>query len=131
MLSRIQRQQVLYDSTRHFQFVITESVLRLLLCPVDAMRGQLDRLTALIGMSNVDLGVIPAATRLPLAPLHGFVIFDDVVAVETWAQERILATGAEADRFAAIFDQLRQVARYGEEARHLLAEAQAQLPAHA
>nr|MDT0660092.1 helix-turn-helix transcriptional regulator [Micromonospora sp. DSM 115978] len=131
LLLRIQRQQVLYDSTKRFQFVITESVLRMVLCPVDVMRGQLDRLAALIGLSNIELGVIPAGSRLPLAPLHGFVMFDDAVTVETWAEEQTLRNAADTDRFGAIFDQLRRAARYGEQVRPMLAGAIAQLRAPA
>lgn len=127
LLVRIQRQQVLYDSSKQFQFVINESVLRMLLCPAGVMRGQLDRLMALIGMSNVELGIIPLAEPLPLAPLHGFVMFDDSVIVETWAEEQTLQTAADAERFGRIFDQLRRVARRGEEARKIIAYASARL----
>src|SRR6185312_4649887 len=79
LLMRMRRQQVLYDRGKRFRFIVTESVLRMLLCPVDVMRGQLDRLTALIGLGNVELGVIPNGAALPLAPLHGFVMFDDAI----------------------------------------------------
>jgi hypothetical protein len=131
LLLRIQRQQVLYDSTKQFRFVVTESVLRMLLCPVDVMRGQLDRLTALIGLFNVELGVIPTGARLPLAPLHGFVMFDDAITVETWAEEQTLQTAAEAERFGRIFDRLHELARYGEDARGIIQATLAQLPASA
>ncbi|WP_326556167.1 helix-turn-helix domain-containing protein [Micromonospora sp. NBC_01796] len=120
LLLRIQRQQVLYDSTKQFRFLVTESVLRMSLCPVDVMRGQLDRLTALTGMSNVELGVIPTEARLPLAPLHGFVMFDDTVTVETWAEEQTWQTAADALRFGRIFDRLHEVARHGEDARDII-----------
>ncbi len=123
LLLRIQRQQVLYDSTKRFRFVLTESVLRMLLCPVDVMRGQLDRLTALIGMSNVELGIIPTSIRLSLAPLHGFVMFDDCVVLETWAERQTLRAAADAVRFSRIFDQLREAARYGDDARELIGNA--------
>jgi transcriptional regulator with XRE-family HTH domain len=129
LLLRIQRQQVLYDSSKQFQFVVTESVLRMLLCPVDVMRGQLDRLTALIGMSNVELGVIPTDARLPLAPLHGFVMFDDTITVETWAEEQTWQTSAEAERFGRIFGRLHEVARHGEDAREIIRNTLATLPA--
>lgn len=131
LLLRIQRQQVLYDSSKQFRFLVTESVLRMSLCPVDVMRGQLDRLTALIGMSNVELGVIPTSARLPLAPLHGFVMFDDAVTVETWAEEQTWQTSADAERFGRIFDRLHEVARHGDDAYAMLRAALAALPAPA
>lgn len=127
LLLRIQRQQVLYDSTKRFQFVITESALRMVLCPIEVMRGQLDRLGALIGMCNVGLGIIPTDTRLPVAPLHGFVIFDDTVTVETWAEEQMLQTAADAARFARIFEHLHAVARHGDDAREIIHRALAHL----
>jgi transcriptional regulator with XRE-family HTH domain len=129
LLLRIQRQQVLYDRTKQFHFLVPESVLRMLLCPVDVMRGQLDRLTALIGMSNVELGIIPTGTHLPVAPLHGFVMFDDAITIETWAEELTLQTATDADRFTRIFDQLRGVARYGDSAREIINAALAELRA--
>jgi transcriptional regulator with XRE-family HTH domain len=131
LLLRIQRQQVLYDSAKRFRFVVTEAVLRMLLCPVDVMRGQLDRLAALIGMSTVELGIIPTGTPLPLAPLHGFVMFDDTITVETWAEEQTLQTAADAERFGHIFAQLRDVACHGDDAREIIRDAQAHLPAAA
>jgi len=60
----MQRQQILYDSTKQLKFVVTESVLRTLLCPAQVMRGQLDRLLALIGMNHVEFGVIPLGARM-------------------------------------------------------------------
>jgi transcriptional regulator with XRE-family HTH domain len=127
LMLRMRRQQVLYDRTKQFRFIVTESVLHMLVCPVDVLRGQLDRLMALIGIGNVELGIIPTGTRLPLAPLHGFVMFDDAVTVETWAEELTLQTAAEADRFTHIFDQLGRVARAGDEARELIGNALARL----
>jgi len=40
---RMLRQQVLYDTSKTFEFVITEAALCLLLCPLAAMLAQLDR----------------------------------------------------------------------------------------
>ena len=77
---------------------------------------------------NVEFGVIPAGSRLSLAPLHGFVMFDDEVIVETWAGEQTPHTAADAARFGAIFDRLRDTARYGEQVRTIIADALAHLP---
>lgn len=131
LLRRLQRQQVLYDSTKRFQFVVTESVLRMLLCPVEVMRGQLDRLATLIGMGNVDLGIIPTGALMPVAPLHGFVMFDDSITIATWAEEQLLQTPADANRFRGIFNRLSGIARHGEGARQIILDALTHLRAPA
>jgi transcriptional regulator with XRE-family HTH domain len=126
---RMQRQQILYDSTKQLKFVVTEAVLRMLLCPAEVMRGQLDRLLALIGMSHVELSVIPMETRLPVAPMHGFVMFDDLVIVETFGAELVLRESTDTASYAEVFDQLRAVGRRGDDARALISRALAALPA--
>ena len=42
--ARMRRQEVLYDQSKTFEFVITEAALRMLPCPPQVMLGQLDRL---------------------------------------------------------------------------------------
>jgi transcriptional regulator with XRE-family HTH domain len=126
---RMQRQQILYDSSKQLKFVVTESVLRTLLCPAQVMRGQLDRLLALIGMNHVEFGVIPLGARMPVAPMHGFVMFDeDLVIVETFGAEMMLRDTSEARGYEQVFAQLREVASQGEDARALIGEALRVLP---
>lgn len=126
---RMQRQQILYDSTKQLKFVITEAVLRMLLCPVEVMRGQLDRLLALIGMSHVELSVIPMDTRMPVAPMHGFVMFDDLVIVETFGADLVLRDATDTQPYAQVFEHLREAGRRGDDARSLISRALAALPA--
>jgi hypothetical protein len=93
------------------------------------MRGQLDRLLALIGMNHVEFGVIPLGTRMPVAPMHGFVMFDeDLVIVETFGAEMMLRDTSEARGYEQVFAQLREVASQGEDARALIGEALRVLP---
>jgi transcriptional regulator with XRE-family HTH domain len=126
---RMQRQQILYDSTKRLKFVVTEAVLHTLLCPAQVMRGQLDRLLALIGMNHVEFGVIPMGMRMPVAPMHGFVMFDDdTVIVETFGAEMILHENGEAGGYGEVFDKLSTVAVQGDPARALIAEALRVLP---
>lgn len=40
------------------------------------MAGQLDRLVGLIGMSTVELGIVPLGAPMQLTPKHGFMIKD-------------------------------------------------------
>ena len=67
-----------------FEFVITEAVLRFLLCPRAVMPGQLDRLPTASEFGNVTLGIIPFGTELAVAPVTGFLVVDDTMIVETF-----------------------------------------------
>ncbi|MGH3655900.1 MAG: Scr1 family TA system antitoxin-like transcriptional regulator, partial [Micromonosporaceae bacterium] len=67
--TRMQRQQHLYDTSKRFEFILAEPVLRWLICPPAAMLGQLDRLLAVVsGLPNVRFGVLPLGRRLSLCP---------------------------------------------------------------
>jgi transcriptional regulator with XRE-family HTH domain len=122
--ARMQRQQVIYDTSKTFHFVLTESVLRNRLCPPDVMRGQLDRLTMASGLPNVKLGILPFTARLPIAPLNGFWIFDDaLVTFETIAAEIHVRDPDEVALYASVFDRFNQVAEYGDDARKAITEA--------
>jgi transcriptional regulator with XRE-family HTH domain len=122
--ARMQRQDVLYDTSKTFEFVMTEAALLLMPCPRQVMLGQLDRLLSL-GMPNVTLGIIPLATELPLVPYNSFLLLDGDLTVETLA-------GKDEERdssalYNRIFDLLMQEARTGDDARRLIAAAAGRL----
>jgi transcriptional regulator with XRE-family HTH domain len=125
---RMQRQQILYDPNRRFDILITEAVLRTVLCPVDVMRGQLDRLVTLTEAPNITFGVLPfGPPRLPWPPQHAFAMFDDLVLVETVGGEIILRDPEETAPYQRLWDMLHDAARYGADARALITEALAAL----
>ena len=118
---RMQRQEILYNPAKRFRFVVTEATLRYRLCPVETLRGQLDRLIAVSSLGNVEFGVIPFVARVPLAPMHGFWIFDDqLVTVETFGAELMLRERAEIELYTKVFDTLQETALHGEQARAVL-----------
>lgn len=128
--ARMQRQQVLYRPGKRFRFVITESVLRYRLCPLDALAGQLDRLVALSTLTTIKFGVIPFERQLPVAPVHGFHVYDDrVVQVEHLTAELKLTQPSEIAAYVTFFDRLAGVACYGAEARAVITRALADLQA--
>lgn len=120
--ARMRRQDVLYDQSKIFEFVITEAALRLLPCPLQVMLGQLDRLMSL-GLDNVTLGIIPFGTELPLVPFSSFLLLDDDLTVETWAAKDEDRAGDESAVHHRVFDRLMTEAVTGDEARRLIAEA--------
>jgi transcriptional regulator with XRE-family HTH domain len=118
---RMERQRVLYDTAKHFEFLLLESAVRLQLCPPDVLPSQLGHLLTLSTLSNVELGIIPIDSRVETAPLHGFWIFDDdLVLVETIAAELMLREPEEIALYAAAFGVLRRSARFGDDARVVL-----------
>ncbi|MFD5508280.1 helix-turn-helix domain-containing protein, partial [Streptomyces sp. NPDC127051] len=66
--ARMRRQEVLYEAGRLFRVLLWEGALHALVCPRDIMTSQLDHLVELIGMSTVELGIVPLGAPLGLTP---------------------------------------------------------------
>jgi len=124
--ARMQRQAVLYDQDKEFQFVITEAALRMPPCPVPVMTGQLDRLQVVLDMRNITLAVIPMGTALSFAPFFGFMMLDDTVIVEDYLGSNE-TSGEAAAVFERIFGLLMDEAVTGSEARELILSAASSL----
>lgn len=120
--ARMRRQEVLYDTSKTFEFVITEAALRYLLCPPDVMYTQLERLATISEFGNITLGIIPPQTELTIAPEVGFIITDDVTVVETFTAADTLR-GDESSTYVRIMDELAAEAVTDEDARHLITDA--------
>lgn len=124
--ARMKRGEVLYDSSKAFEFIITEAALRYLLCPPAVMIGQFDRLMVTSRMPNVKLGIIPPGVELAIAPMIGYIIVDDVALAETFTSMETYQ-GAEAAKYAEIFDALMAESVTGDDARRLITLAAEEL----
>lgn len=124
---RMQRQQLLYDTSRRFEFLLAEPVLLWQLCPPDVMRNQLDRLLAVLGMSHVRLGVIPLSIELAITPQNSFQLYDDTAIVETFVGETVHGE-AESAAYARAMDRLWDEAVTGDDARRLIVASIENLP---
>lgn len=124
--ARMARGQVLYDTAKTFEFIITEAALRYLLCPPRVMLAQLERLLMVSGYSNVTLGIIPPGVELPVAPMVGYLMADDTTIVETFTSAITIAV-RESPKYASITDELMAEAVTGDEARALIAAAAGEL----
>ncbi len=122
--ARMKRQEVLYEAGRRFRVLIWEGALHALVCPRDVMAGQLDRLVGLVGMSTVELGIVPFGALLKLTPKHGFWIFDESrVVVETINTELQLESADDVALYGRVWDSLNEAAAYGPHAHRLIARA--------
>ena len=126
--ARLKRQEALYDRDRCFDFLIWEGALHVLLCPPSAMAAQLDRLSNLIGLDTVSLGIIPFRAPVRRSPGHGFMIYDDrLVTVETMNAEMWLDDPSDVQTYAKAWEWLSEPAVSGRSARRLISLAQAAL----
>ncbi|MFI8106278.1 helix-turn-helix domain-containing protein [Streptomyces sp. NPDC086023] len=122
--ARMRRQEVLYQPGKLFRVLLWEAALHVLVCPREVMAGQLDRLVGLIGMSTVELGVVPLGAPLPLTPKHGFWIFDEErVIVETVNTELSYDSADDLALYARVWDGLHSAAVHGPQAHRLIARA--------
>jgi transcriptional regulator with XRE-family HTH domain len=130
---RLERQTILYDQTKRFEFLLTEAALRWRPGPPDMMRAQLDRLVSVANLPNVELGVIPLEAEAPDAYLHPFVIFelgdDPLVTVETYSAEMQVSDPQDVAVYWRTVDRLRPVARWGEDATREIHAIVQRLPA--
>ncbi|MER0241176.1 helix-turn-helix transcriptional regulator [Streptomyces sp. HSW2009] len=119
--ARLERQQVLYDTSKTLQFVITEPVLRWLIVPPLVMAGQLDRMISLSRLPNVQIMVVPLAGPKRDIPNHAFVVRDDrAVSVETVHAEIVVTDPKDVSLYLAKFDGFAESAIVGGELRAFL-----------
>ncbi|MCY0952100.1 helix-turn-helix domain-containing protein [Streptomyces sp. H27-S2] len=122
--ARMRRQEVLYEAGKLFRVLLWEGALHALVCPREVMAGQLDRLVGLIGMSTVELGIVPLGAPLELTPKHGFWIFDEErVIVETINTELSFDSPDDLALYGRVWDALNAAAGYGAQAHRLIARA--------
>ncbi|MEV6863758.1 helix-turn-helix transcriptional regulator [Streptosporangium subroseum] len=128
--ARLKRQDILYEADVHI--VMTEAALRYGTAPREILIEQLDRLSVATSLPRLRLGIIPMRESYGATPLHGFHILEDhTVLVETFAAELTLMQPSEIEIYVKIFDSLAGIARYGREARRVIAQVLADLHAEA
>jgi len=114
---------VLYDTTKSFAFVLTESAIRWPLCPPQVMALQVDRLVSLSYLSNIRLGIIPVTARSPRGPLNTFTVYDErLVIAETFTGAVIMRDPRDVAFHLDLFARFADVAVFADTAREHLAE---------
>lgn len=123
---RMERQAVLYDTSKQFEFILTEAAIRWRPGPRSLMLAQLDRLKSVATMPNVTIGIIPLNEEATALCLGGFTIFESpdqpYVLIECLATEHKLHDENEIAKYAVILDGLRGTAAMGADALTLIDE---------
>jgi transcriptional regulator with XRE-family HTH domain len=118
---RIARQQALFDESKRFEFLLMEAVLWNMYAEVDVMLGQFHHLRTMMSLPNIDIAIVPLASRLEALPTAAFTIYDDLmVSVETPTLQVQARDEEDVAHFVRLFDLLREAASTGDEAKDLL-----------
>ncbi|MGW2839672.1 helix-turn-helix domain-containing protein [Streptomyces sp. NPDC001493] len=119
--SRAQRQEWLYRPGRKLHVLMWEAALRSLICPPSVLAAQLDRLTGMIGMDTVELGVIPFMASVKIVPANGFWVLDGrLVVAEDWHAEMWLDDADNVALYSKVWRTLRESAVYGADAHNVI-----------
>lgn len=100
---RLRRQQVLYTPGKRVHLLMGEAALRVRFGEdSNILAGQLDRLTAVAGLPNVDVAVLRFDRPSPVLPVAGFALNDDEVAfVETFVGDQRIDDPEQVAAYAA------------------------------
>lgn len=121
MTRKLDRQAVLYDTSKTFTFVLTEQAVRWAIVPAPAMAVQIDRLVSLSHLPNLRLGVIPLGTVMTRGPMNTFTVYDNRLAtVENFTGRMVFRDSRDVSEHLAVFSSFEQRACFGDEARDLL-----------
>jgi transcriptional regulator with XRE-family HTH domain len=125
--ARMDRQVILYEEDRYFEFVIGAAALYWRPGSTALMRAQLDKLANFTATANVTLGVIPLGAEVPGVWCdHSFNILDGpepLVHVETITTPVNVSDPADIDTYREVFRRLQSATVTGEDARRLILEA--------
>ncbi|NUV63462.1 helix-turn-helix transcriptional regulator [Streptomyces sp. CAI-85] len=126
--ARMRRQEALYQPGHRFHALLWEGALHVVRCAPTAMAAQLDRLSSMIGLDTVTLGIIPFGVRTPFSPKHGFWIIDDrLVVADTWNAELWLDTTDDVAVYRKTWELLSASAVFDHKAHRLIMRARASL----
>lgn len=125
VVSRLERQTVLYDESKRIEAVITEAALRWWPGSASVALAQLDRLGSLMTLSNVEIGVVPLDVADGEVALNQFVVFKlgdglDVVTVETYTAELSISDPEGVAAYETIFKRHKASALHGDDALGLI-----------
>jgi transcriptional regulator with XRE-family HTH domain len=118
---KLERQAILHDKSKQFEFLLTESAVRWQLCEPPIMAVQLDRLVSLSRLSNVRIGVLPLSARIADGPYHTFVTYDrHLVTIELFTGQLVLRDPKDISHYRALFDFFGSRTLWSDDARGFL-----------
>lgn len=127
LAARLDRQQLLYEPDRRFEFLLAERVLRWEPGP-GALLGQLEHLASVATLESVDLAVVPESAAVAMA-WHNFVLRTPAdggppyVTTELVHGAQEISDPASVGIYMSLWDRLWEAAVVGSEAVRLIRSA--------
>lgn len=120
---RLERQAILHDESKHFEFLLTEQALRWPRCVPSVMALQMDRLISVSRLPTVRIGVLAlSAETIGNGPMSTFVTYDErLVTVELFSGSLVLRDPKDIEYYRELFDYFAAHALWGDEARDFVA----------
>lgn len=120
---KLERQSVLYDTSKSFTFLLTEQAVRWAIVPPSAMAVQIDRLVSLSRLPNIRIGIITLGTRIPHGPMNTFTVYDDRLAtVENFTGRMVFRDSRDIAEHLEVFSRFEAHALFQGAARQQLSE---------
>jgi transcriptional regulator with XRE-family HTH domain len=111
--ARLERQSILYEAAKRFDFIITEAALRWSPPGVN-LNAQLSYVSSMQTLPNVSIRMLPTGAPSPPV-LHPFVIWhledEALVSVETYSAELWVREAADIERYRAVWSQFAEAAQ--------------------
>ncbi|WP_328940041.1 DUF5753 domain-containing protein [Streptomyces tauricus] len=121
---RLERQQYLYQGERIFNVLLGEQALYTNFGGPEVMKGQFDRLLAVMRLFRLSLGIVPRSAPTLIWPGSAFSMFDGrIVLVETYSAELSVSQPQEIELYTKAFALLKQSGVYGTAIRELISTA--------
>lgn len=118
MRHRCARQKAMLDEEKRFLFVINEVALRNRYTSLSDHITQLIELISLMDLRNVEIRILPLATRVSLMPFLGFSIHDTIdVELETLTKLVRFNTPDKVNHHISVFNEFRASALVGRDAK--------------
>ncbi|MEU1268945.1 helix-turn-helix transcriptional regulator [Streptomyces sp. NPDC005799] len=118
---KLERQAVLYETSKTFTFLLTEQAVRWAIAPASAMAIQIDRLVSLSHLPNLRLGIVPLGAVVARGPMNTFTVYDNRLAtVENFTGRMVFCDSRDVLEHLAVFSLFERHASFDEEARSLL-----------
>lgn len=113
--ARLDRQLALYDEDRSFEFLITEAALRWRPGPPRVLVAQLDRISSLMTLDNLTIGLVPCDTEATTEIPTGFEILteadgDQMVTIDTLHANLVITEPSSVADYERAWSALREMA---------------------